>query len=295
MTKNAPSAAGGIHFEQQQNHHNLELPSGISRGGIGIYGLTHHTSNLPSWRTTLSPHTTISTTPTNHVTSTSTSGSTNQQQNPSSSGSPSFPNSHLSLPSREILGVSIATTPVEFSILSYLTDLQVRSIDSHKFTFCFIQDPSDVIRQRGARNIRVYVEVFSRGVSPEAFAQVMDALCDRLYASLGSNNPYVVLGVIITIDTLVSVQVASDDLEDTCRNCCIRFISFLRILFQTKSVFEVPTRDNNETQIKEEDFWKLLLIGRSAAALGHVAREGMMVFVACMTIYAIVLSCMTLF
>lgn len=118
------------------------------------------------------------------------------------------------------------------------------------------------------------MELFFRGFGPETFAQIMDALCDRLYASLSSDNPYAVLGVVTVIDTLVSVHGAGEMLEDTCRNCCIRFISFLRILFQTKSIFEIPTREDHENQITEDDIWKLTIISRAAVAVGHVAREG---------------------
>lgn len=194
-------------------------------------------------------------------------------------------------PSSEPFGTSQPPT-TEFSILSYLADLQVHVIIeislmlvSHviitKSSFVIIlqcrllQDSSEAVRQRGLHNIYIYVEVFARGVSNESFTQVMETLCDRLYASLGSENPYAIFGIVVTIDALVSVRGVSDLFEDTCKNCCIRFISFLRILFQTKSVFQLPTRDSgSQSTVTEEDVWNLIIISKTATALAHVAREG---------------------
>lgn len=112
-------------------------------------------------------------------------------------------------------------------------------------------------------------------MSPESYARVMDAVADRLYAALGSDNPYVVFGVVMAVDVLVSVQSGGEFFEDTSRNCCIRFVSFLRIVFQTKSLFELPSRDNeSQSRVTEDDFWNLIIMSKAAIAMGHVAREG---------------------
>lgn len=101
----------------------------------------------------------------------------------------------------------------------------------------------------------------------------MENLCDQLYGLLGSKDPLEVLSVLLVIETLLALPGSADLHEQTHRNCCTRFFSFLRIILQMRSHFNIESCVERDG-VSSDDLWNLIIVSRTAKTLARVARQG---------------------